>query len=132
MKNLRIIFIISLTFISCDDVNNNLNNIVKDIEKHNLLEGQYTGIANQKSVQYDRFLALKKIATTGELVEIVKTNKNAVVRIYAYYILKEHDKNIFHDMKKILLKDNSKFLYLDGCVGTEYRINNFILKFNSI
>ncbi len=81
MKKITFFFLLVFS-ISCTD----LDTLVAEIAKENIMESEYVGLSGVKSSQYQNFQKLKLIATDEELVNL-KTHKNSVVRTYVYLSL---------------------------------------------
>lgn len=109
-----------------------INAIIKEIELHNIFEGKNSGIIGQNSIQYKRFERLIEIANIEDLIKIFDNHPSSIIRLYTYYAIKIKNEELSLDIKDILIKDFSEFLYLDGCVGVIYKINDFIIINNSI
>lgn len=89
MKNsaLKIIFIFLFQFVAFgQNLKPKLEKLIQKIEIENILDYKAVGIAGEKTEQYENFEELKKIATTEELLQILKS-KNTVVKGYASWAL---------------------------------------------
>ncbi|UCE07408.1 MAG: hypothetical protein JSW07_05085 [bacterium] len=67
-------------------ISNDVNEIVRKIEEINALMGSAVDYSGKPPAQYENFVALRKTATTNELVELTN-HKNGVVRCYSFWAL---------------------------------------------
>ncbi len=81
----------------------------------------------EKSEQWSRYEWLSKNATNEQLLELMRS-KFPNVRVYAFLSLKDRPKI---NLKPIILErlnDSSSFVWVNGCLGEEKRINSFCLE----
>jgi len=100
--------------------------IVKKIEKVNVVMGSEVGIAATRPEQYDNFTDLQTEASTLELIELTE-HKNATVRSYAFWAL-SFDGSV--DLMPIVLKhidDNELVSTQFGCSGEDIKTGDFFI-----
>lgn len=100
--------------------------IVTAIRKHNILESATIGITGARSEQYMRYMELKKKANAKELVTIIKNDKNGVVKLYAFYALREVDAAEAEKMAAIIDKDKSSIQTMNGCVMDDKKVKDVV------
>ena len=102
------------------------NEIVKDIEKVNMVMSSAVGYAGVRPEQYDNFTKLKTKATTDELKELTN-HPNPTVRSYAFWAL-SHDHSV--DLYPIVLNhinDNEFVETQFGCIVSGESVGDFFI-----
>ncbi len=89
--------------------------IVKEIEKENVLNYKSVGIAGVVTNQYLNFETLKKTATNEELLQILK-NKNTVVKGYASWALADKKYQKLSDILDEFISNNYQVENQNGCI----------------
>lgn len=115
MKKITIILILIFSF-SCTDV----NKLVEDIAKDEIMESEYIGLVGTKSKQYQNFQKLKSKASNEELRNLI-THENPILRTYAYQSLIERDLMKPSEAFKDALQNNESFskMIADQILGTD-------------
>lgn len=100
--------------------------IVTEIAKTNVLMGRAVGFAGSRPEQWDRYVALRSMATDEELLALT-SDTNAVVRCYAFQALAEKNKYGLFIVVLRHLSDTAKVHTLYGCLGGSEKVGDFIL-----
>ena len=115
MKKITIILILIFS-ISCTDV----NKLVEEIAKDEMMESEHIGFIGAKSEQYQNFQKLKSKASDEELRNLV-SHKNPILRTYAYQSLIERELIKPSKAFKDAMQNNESFpkMSADQILGTD-------------
>jgi hypothetical protein len=100
--------------------------IVTDIAKANVVMGSAVGIAGSRPEQWDRYVALRSMATDKELLALT-SDTNTVVRCYAFQALVERNTIDLFPVVLRHLSDTAAVHTLYGCLGGSQKVGDFIL-----
>ena len=115
MKKITIILILIFTT-SCTDV----NKIVEEIAKDEMMESEHIGFIGAKSKQYQNYQKLKSKASEEELRKLL-THENPILKTYAYQSLINRELIKPSDAFKEVLLNNESFskMSADMISGTD-------------
>ena len=127
MKKIIIILILIVNT-SCTDV----NKLVEEIAKVEMMEAEHIGLVGAKSEQYRNFQKLKSKASNEELRNLI-THKNPILRTYIYLSLIDRKLMKPSDAFKNALRNNESFSKMssdqifgsDICTEIYFEIVNF-------
>jgi hypothetical protein len=104
-----------------------INKIIREIKSDNVLKGSAVGIAGQRPMQWDRYVALRTKATDKELLALTN-DSNGVVRCYAFQALVERKTVDLFPVVLRHLSDTSTVYTLYGCIGGSQKVGDFFLE----
>jgi len=112
-------------FHMCNQIHSSdsLSDLLNKISEHNIYENKTVGIAGKLSEQFLRIEKLGKVATNDELFQISREHKNAVVRLYAFQLLKYKGITIPQDIQEQFNNDITEIKTLNGCFGNISKVN---------
>lgn len=117
MKKLIVLLIITLFCfqVSGQKIRPEIKSLVNKIEKYNVLESEYVGVAGETTEQYRNFEKLRNKATFDELIHLLKRS-NSVIKGYASWALAD---KMYPNLSEILsefIRTEEKVISLDGCI----------------
>jgi hypothetical protein len=112
--------------LSNDKRSSSFRGIVTDIAKDNVLMGSAVGIAGSRPEQWDRYVALRSMATDAELLALT-SDTNTVVRCYAFQALVERNTIDLFPVALRHLSDTAAVHTLYGCLGGSQKVGDFML-----
>jgi len=133
MKSL-IIFVILISTIYCSGqslsdnttISRPTHQIVKKIEKINILMGSAVYYEGMRPAQYDHFARLRKTATQKELIALT-SYPNGVVRCYAFWALSYHSSAKFFPILLAHITDTTSVRTQFGCIGGSEKVGDFFI-----
>ena len=90
--------------------------VLFEMTQHNVYESASLGFAATVSAQYKRYLQVKKMATSKQLIHLATNHHNAVVRLYALKALKENKNEIPGLVEQQFSNDSSSVHIFIGCI----------------
>ena len=90
--------------------------VLFEMTMHNVYESSSLGIAGAPSSQYKRFVQMKKLASSKQLLHFATNHHNAVVRLYALKALKETNINIPASINQQFKNDSTSVHIFIGCI----------------
>lgn len=127
-------FVILLLSVSCyaktdydeSKISLQTKEIIKKIEKVNILMDEYVGEAPRKPQQYENFEQLKKNSSIEELI-MLTNHPNGVVRCYSFWALASNKKVDLFSIVKNHLTDDQIIYTQFGCSGSEEKVGDFFI-----
>jgi hypothetical protein len=122
-----LIFVILVELYACNQRQDKLSEIVTNIAKCNVVMGSEVGYGGERPEQWDRYEALRSIATEQELLALTN-DTNGVVRCYAFQALAARKTT---DMFPVVIKhlsDTATIETLSGCLGRHQKAGDFFLE----
>lgn len=110
--------------------NRTFNSLIAEIRKLNICEDEFVGIGNDASFQYKRFRQLQNISSNEKLNEILKTESNGVLKVYAYIALRNKKSKIDDEVLNVLVRDTSVVTYQSGCNTSQFTVSSFIKQYD--
>lgn len=132
IKTIRnITFLAFLLMLSCSEkksskISTETNQIVKRIEKINILMGSAVGSAGIKPTQYKNFEALKKSASKNELI-LLTNHANGVVRCYSFMALATLKNIELFPIVKDHIQDDGEIEIQFGCIRSVKKVGDFFI-----
>jgi len=112
MKKILIVIVILTSTTSCSQ---NIDDLISEISKANIVEYEHVGIGGWKGQNYINFKELSKKANTSQLLQLL-THKNSVVACYASWALIEQKYEDLPKIFKMLIKDGRTVKTMSGCL----------------
>ena len=109
MKKITIILIVILS-ISCTDI----NKLVEEIAKEEMMESEHIGFAGTKSEQFQKIQILKSKASDEEIRNLT-THDNPILKTSAYQALIERSLIKPSEAFEDALQNNQSFTIMSGC-----------------
>ena len=136
MPKLFLIFLGIIIFISCNRKERSINpvpqpyntkavSLIDDIANDGELYVSTRGFSGVKSQQYKRYEWIKQSASDGLLVRLTD-HKSPVVRIYAYWALRERGSDMLGSISIKHKNDTAKIDIQNGCDVSSVSVNELI------
>ena len=130
----KTIYILTIfTFIACQtnkkllaSFDKESKNLVDSLDKFKYVDQAYIGYSGDESDLFNFFNNFQEKLDIEKLV-ILTRHKNPTVRVYAFWAL---CRKKYPGFRKILddhIKDKKTFMFNQGCVGMEEKVNEFYL-----
>lgn len=103
---------------------NDLSKIVKELEKADCVNEDGVGFAGEYTRTYALFERMKQLATEIQLSSFL-TNKNPVVRVYAFRALKDLKYPSAGRAKEALDRDTAQVCWFTGCNKVTIAVSSF-------
>ena len=104
-----------------------IEKIVADIGRYETVDAAIVGFSGTKSAQYKRFEKLLWGATDSQLMKLTD-NFNSNVKAYSFWALAIKKYPAIKTILEKHLNDRQTFQYLNGCVGSTKKINEWFLE----
>ena len=102
-----------------------IKKIVREMAKSNVYEISSTvGYSSTPSQQAIRYQELLKSASIAELTELATTNKNAIVRLYAFCALVNKSKDVPQTIIDQFRNDKTIIVVLNGDIAANTPLNS--------
>jgi len=119
---MRQIILIILTFttfqVIAQKLKPDINNLVLQIEKYNVLESEHVGIAGETTDQYRNFIKLRDNATNDELLMLLN-HENSVVKGYSSWALVDNKYSKLSEILVEFLRTGETVTSQSGCIVSE-------------
>lgn len=106
-------------------VRKQVHKIAAQMEKGGGIDDFAVGFSGTQTEQYDRFLRLKQIAQTEELVALTG-HPASIVRGYAFWALTERRYKGLEDIYQAHVDDREEVLFMQGCIINELPVVVFM------
>ena len=124
MRQISIIFLIILLSSTMNaTVRPEIKKLVSQIEKYNELDAEHVGFPGSTSDQYKNFIKLRNIATTEELLLLLK-HRNSVVKGYASWALADIRYPKLYEIIIPFLESGETVKSQSGCIGVKGELSN--------
>lgn len=106
-----------MTSCGSQPIRHEINDLVRKIEKYNVLESEHVGEAGETTDQYRNFIKLREKATIDELLFLLN-HKNSVVKGYASWALADREYPKLNEVIKPFIDSGELVKSQDGCIGS--------------
>jgi len=109
-----------------DTLPEELQTLVEEMAKENILSNQFMGKTQTESVQFTRFRRMQELASEAELLQIAEY-PHPVVRCYAFWALAKIQYKSLDELAKAHAEDTEVIQSVAGCSFEEITVIDFML-----